>query len=174
MLLAGGGAGRSATHARRGTDAGRHRPCGGRVCPFGLANPLPILADRSLLAYPSASSPAAGSRTSSLEVEPGRLVMLVGANGPRSASFPIERGVMKCETPPRDRGAAQAAVAGDRYFARRPGPRLVGHDRCASTARTGQWRKDRRARRRCSNAMASMHSCCPNRRPARHWVGKGA
>lgn len=50
----------------------------GGVCPFGLANPLPILADRSLLAYPSVF-PAAGSRTSSLEVEPERLVMLVGA-----------------------------------------------------------------------------------------------
>lgn len=50
----------------------------GGVCPFGLATPLPILADRSLLAYPTVF-PAAGSRTSSVELEPQRLAELVGA-----------------------------------------------------------------------------------------------
>ena len=50
----------------------------GGVCPFGLATDLPIVADRSLLAYPTVF-PAAGTRTSSVEVEPERLVQLVGA-----------------------------------------------------------------------------------------------
>ncbi len=50
----------------------------GGVCPFGLANPVPIAADRSLLAYPTVF-PAAGSRTSSVEIEPLRLVALTGA-----------------------------------------------------------------------------------------------
>ncbi len=50
----------------------------GGVCPFGLATPLPILADRSLLAYPTVF-PAAGSRTSSVELEPRRLAELIGA-----------------------------------------------------------------------------------------------
>lgn len=52
-------------------------PVGG-VCPFGLATPLPIIADRLLLPYPTVF-PAAGSRTSSVEVEPARLAALVGA-----------------------------------------------------------------------------------------------
>ena len=50
----------------------------GGVCPFGLANALPILADRSLLAFATVF-PAAGSRTSSVEVEPEWLARLVGA-----------------------------------------------------------------------------------------------
>jgi prolyl-tRNA editing enzyme YbaK/EbsC (Cys-tRNA(Pro) deacylase) len=50
----------------------------GGVCPFGLATELPILADRSLLAY-STVFPAAGSRTSSVELEPARLAELVCA-----------------------------------------------------------------------------------------------
>jgi prolyl-tRNA editing enzyme YbaK/EbsC (Cys-tRNA(Pro) deacylase) len=50
----------------------------GGVCPFGLANPVPIVADRSLLAYETVF-PAAGSRTSSVEVTPQRLAELVGA-----------------------------------------------------------------------------------------------
>lgn len=50
----------------------------GGVCPFGLASPLPILADRSLLAYASVF-PAAGTRTSSVEMEPERLAELIGA-----------------------------------------------------------------------------------------------
>jgi prolyl-tRNA editing enzyme YbaK/EbsC (Cys-tRNA(Pro) deacylase) len=50
----------------------------GGVCPFGLATSLPILADRSLLAYATVF-PAAGTRTSSVELEPERLARLVGA-----------------------------------------------------------------------------------------------
>lgn len=50
----------------------------GGVCPFGLATELPIVADQSLLAYATVF-PAAGSRTSSVEVEPRRLAALVGA-----------------------------------------------------------------------------------------------
>lgn len=50
----------------------------GGVCPFGLATDLPIVADQSLLAYATVF-PAAGSRTSSVEVEPRRLAALVGA-----------------------------------------------------------------------------------------------
>lgn len=50
----------------------------GGVCPFGLAKPLRIVADQSLLAYPTVF-PAAGSRTSSVELEPLRLARLVGA-----------------------------------------------------------------------------------------------
>jgi prolyl-tRNA editing enzyme YbaK/EbsC (Cys-tRNA(Pro) deacylase) len=50
----------------------------GGVCPFALANAVPILADRSLLAYPTVF-PAAGSQTSSVEVEPSRLAELVSA-----------------------------------------------------------------------------------------------
>ena len=49
----------------------------GGVCPFGLANPVPVLCDRSLLAYPTVF-PAAGSRTSSVELSPQRLAELVG------------------------------------------------------------------------------------------------
>ncbi len=50
----------------------------GGVCPFGLATDLLIVADQSLLAYATVF-PAAGSRTSSVEVEPRRLAALVGA-----------------------------------------------------------------------------------------------
>lgn len=50
----------------------------GGVYPFGLATDLPIVADRSLLAYPTVF-PAAGTRTSSVEIEPERLAQLVGA-----------------------------------------------------------------------------------------------
>lgn len=50
----------------------------GGVCPFGIATPLPILADMSLLAYATVF-PAAGSRTSSVEFEPRRLAEAVGA-----------------------------------------------------------------------------------------------
>ncbi|MCW1403786.1 YbaK/EbsC family protein [Novosphingobium sp. MW5] len=49
----------------------------GGVCPFGLANPVKIVCDRSLLAYETVF-PAAGSRTSSVEVAPQRLAELVG------------------------------------------------------------------------------------------------
>lgn len=50
----------------------------GGVCPFGLASEMPIVADRSLLAY-STVFPAAGSQTSSVELTPQRLAELVGA-----------------------------------------------------------------------------------------------
>ena len=50
----------------------------GGVCPFGLGTALPIVADRSLLAYPTVF-PAAGSQTSSVEIAPQRLAELVGA-----------------------------------------------------------------------------------------------
>jgi prolyl-tRNA editing enzyme YbaK/EbsC (Cys-tRNA(Pro) deacylase) len=50
----------------------------GGVCPFGLASNLPIVADRSLLAYETVF-PAAGSQTSSVELTPQRLAELVGA-----------------------------------------------------------------------------------------------
>ncbi len=50
----------------------------GGVCPFALATLLPVLADRSLLAYPTVF-PAAGSRTTSVEFAPERLAALVGA-----------------------------------------------------------------------------------------------
>ena len=50
----------------------------GGVCPFGLASDLPIVADRSLLAYPTVF-PAAGSQTSSVEIEPNRMAQLIGA-----------------------------------------------------------------------------------------------
>lgn len=59
----------------------------GGVCPFGLATDLPILADRSLLAYPTVF-PAAGSRTSSVEVEPVRLAELVGARWTQICTLP--------------------------------------------------------------------------------------
>lgn len=50
----------------------------GGVCPFGLASDLPIVADRSLLAYTTVF-PAAGSLTSSVELAPARLAELVSA-----------------------------------------------------------------------------------------------
>ncbi|NBW74642.1 MAG: YbaK/EbsC family protein [Sphingomonadaceae bacterium] len=59
----------------------------GGVCPFGLATELPILADRSLLAYPTVF-PAAGSRTSSVELAPLRLAELVGARWTEICKLP--------------------------------------------------------------------------------------
>ena len=50
----------------------------GGVCPFGLVHDLPIVTDRSLLAYPTVF-PAAGSQTSSVEIAPQRLAELIGA-----------------------------------------------------------------------------------------------
>lgn len=52
-------------------------PVGG-VCPFGLASPLPIYCDVSLQAFATVF-PAAGSRTSSVEISPARLALLTGA-----------------------------------------------------------------------------------------------
>ena len=59
----------------------------GGVCPFGLATALPIVADRSLLAYPTVF-PAAGSQTSSVEVEPQRLAELIGARWAQVCTLP--------------------------------------------------------------------------------------
>ena len=50
----------------------------GGVCPFGLATPLPIYCDESLKAFDSVF-PAAGSRTSSVEIAPQRLAEVVKA-----------------------------------------------------------------------------------------------
>jgi prolyl-tRNA editing enzyme YbaK/EbsC (Cys-tRNA(Pro) deacylase) len=52
-------------------------PVGG-VCPFGLASPLPIYCDRSLLDFDQVY-PAAGSLNSSVRVESRRLADLVAA-----------------------------------------------------------------------------------------------
>lgn len=51
----------------------------GGVCPFGLANRLPIYCDVSLKAFATVY-PAAGSLNSSVRVEPERLAMVVGAD----------------------------------------------------------------------------------------------
>ncbi|QGP78648.1 YbaK/EbsC family protein [Sphingobium sp. CAP-1] len=52
-------------------------PVGG-VCPFGLASPLPVYCDVSLKDFATVF-PAAGSRTSSVELTPDRLAALTGA-----------------------------------------------------------------------------------------------
>ncbi|MEC3910739.1 YbaK/EbsC family protein [Sphingobium sp. CR2-8] len=52
-------------------------PVGG-VCPFGLAAPLPVYCDMSLRAFTTVF-PAAGSRTTSVELTPDRLADLTGA-----------------------------------------------------------------------------------------------
>ncbi|RJG56592.1 YbaK/EbsC family protein [Sphingobium terrigena] len=52
-------------------------PVGG-VCPFGLATPLPVYCDISLQAFATVF-PAAGSRTSSVELSPARLAQLTDA-----------------------------------------------------------------------------------------------
>jgi prolyl-tRNA editing enzyme YbaK/EbsC (Cys-tRNA(Pro) deacylase) len=52
-------------------------PVGG-VCPFGLASPLPVYCDVSLQAFTTVF-PAAGSRTSSVELSPARLAELTAA-----------------------------------------------------------------------------------------------
>ena len=52
-------------------------PVGG-VCPFGLLRPLPIYADRSLLAF-DIVVPAAGDTHAALRVAPMRLAELTGA-----------------------------------------------------------------------------------------------
>ena len=52
-------------------------PVGG-VCPFGLSSPLPVYCDISLQAFETVF-PAAGSRTTSVELTPARLAELTGA-----------------------------------------------------------------------------------------------
>jgi len=51
----------------------------GGVCPFGLATPLPIYCDESLLSF-DLVYPAAGSFNTSVRVAPDRLAALVGAD----------------------------------------------------------------------------------------------
>ncbi|NML09143.1 YbaK/EbsC family protein [Sphingobium sp. AR-3-1] len=51
-------------------------PVGG-VCPFGLASPLPVYCDVSLRDFATVF-PAAGSRTTSVELTPDRLAALTG------------------------------------------------------------------------------------------------
>ncbi|NWK95654.1 cys-tRNA(pro)/cys-tRNA(cys) deacylase [Sphingobium lactosutens] len=52
-------------------------PVGG-VCPFGLPSPLPVYCDVSLKDFATVF-PAAGSRTTSVELTPDRLAALTGA-----------------------------------------------------------------------------------------------
>jgi prolyl-tRNA editing enzyme YbaK/EbsC (Cys-tRNA(Pro) deacylase) len=52
-------------------------PVGG-VCPFGLATDLPVYCDISLRGYQTVY-PAAGSRTTSIEVAPERLAILLSS-----------------------------------------------------------------------------------------------
>ena len=67
-------------------------PVGG-VCPFGLTTELDIYCDVSLRAFDTVF-PAAGSRTSSVEITPERLFSLVG-----------KRWVDACRLPAESRGA---------------------------------------------------------------------
>lgn len=63
-------------------------PVGG-VCPFGLATPLPVYCDVSLRGFASVF-PAAGSRTSSVEVAPDRLAALVSQHWVDVCTLPPE------------------------------------------------------------------------------------
>lgn len=61
-------------------------PVGG-VCPFGLATPLPVYCDVSLRSF-DLVYPAAGSRTSSVEIAPERMAQLVGATWVDACTLP--------------------------------------------------------------------------------------
>jgi len=63
-------------------------PVGG-VCPFGLASPIPIYCDVSLKEFATVF-PAAGSRTSSVELTPGRLAELTAARWVDICTLPQE------------------------------------------------------------------------------------
>lgn len=65
-------------------------PVGG-VCPFGLAAPLPVYVDVSLKPFATVF-PAAGSRTSSVELTPQRLYDLVGTRWVDLCALPEEAG----------------------------------------------------------------------------------
>jgi Cys-tRNA(Pro) deacylase len=65
-------------------------PVGG-VCPFGLTTPLPIYCDLSLQAF-DMIYPAAGSRTTSVRLTPGRLAALTGAAWVDICTLPEEEG----------------------------------------------------------------------------------
>lgn len=67
-------------------------PVGG-VCPFGLANPVPVYLDASLRAF-DLVYPAGGSLNTSVRLTPGRLFELVG-----------ERWVDMCRLPEKALGA---------------------------------------------------------------------
>ena len=51
----------------------------GGVCPFGLRTKLPVYCDVSLKAFATVF-PAAGSRTASVEITPGRLAQITDAS----------------------------------------------------------------------------------------------
>lgn len=61
-------------------------PVGG-VCPFGLKTPLPVFCDISIRPF-STVFPAAGSRTTSVEIEPERLCSILGAEWTDICSTP--------------------------------------------------------------------------------------
>ncbi|WP_298401805.1 YbaK/EbsC family protein [Sphingobium sp.] len=63
-------------------------PVGG-VCPFGLPTPLPVYCDISLQAFATVF-PAAGSRTTSVELTPDRLAALTGASWVDICTLPQE------------------------------------------------------------------------------------
>ena len=63
-------------------------PVGG-VCPFGLASPLPVYCDISLQDFETVF-PAAGSRTTSVELTPARLADLTGARWIDICTLPEE------------------------------------------------------------------------------------
>ncbi|WP_150290351.1 YbaK/EbsC family protein [Sphingobium estronivorans] len=63
-------------------------PVGG-VCPFGLAAPLPVYCDVSLQAFETVF-PAAGSRTTSVELTPARLAELTSAQWIDICTLPEE------------------------------------------------------------------------------------
>jgi prolyl-tRNA editing enzyme YbaK/EbsC (Cys-tRNA(Pro) deacylase) len=65
-------------------------PVGG-VCPFGLANDLPVFIDVSLRAFDTVF-PAAGSRNASAELTPERLFELVGERWVDVCTLPEEAG----------------------------------------------------------------------------------
>ncbi|WBO23437.1 YbaK/EbsC family protein [Sphingomonas abietis] len=69
--------GRSRMLGAEEVEAVTGHPIGG-VCPFGLATPLPIYCDVSLRDFAEVY-PAAGSRTSSVRLTPGRLATLTDA-----------------------------------------------------------------------------------------------
>eukprot|EP01036_Dinobryon_divergens_P012117 gene12117-16318_t len=59
-------------------------PVGG-VCPFGLATPLPVYLDRSLLDFDEVL-PAAGSVNSALRISPTRMAELTGGQWTRTTA----------------------------------------------------------------------------------------
>ncbi|WP_242124585.1 YbaK/EbsC family protein [Sphingobium sp. Sx8-8] len=63
-------------------------PVGG-VCPFGLASPLPVYCDIGLQAFDTVF-PAAGSRTTSVELTPARLAELTAAQWIDICTLPEE------------------------------------------------------------------------------------